>query len=111
MLRCAAACRFPFLLLDRVVEYEPQKYAVGYKNVTANDNFFTGHFPDRKIMPGACCWSCMQAWIIVITGVLIGPYMHARRRAAGRGHGAAWRHRHDGPGEQSGPEEFLLWRH
>ncbi len=45
-------CRFPFLLLDRVVEYEPQKYAVGYKNVTANDNFFTGHFPERKIMPG-----------------------------------------------------------
>lgn len=45
-------CRFPFLLLDRVVELEAEKYAVGYKNVTANDNFFTGHFPDRKIMPG-----------------------------------------------------------
>ena len=44
--------RFPFLLVDRVVELEPQVYAVGYKNVTANDNFFTGHFPDRKIMPG-----------------------------------------------------------
>ncbi|KAK9813695.1 hypothetical protein WJX73_003929 [Symbiochloris irregularis] len=44
--------RFPFLLLDRVVEWEAQKYAIGYKNVTANDNFFTGHFPDRKIMPG-----------------------------------------------------------
>lgn len=47
-----AICRFPFLLVDRVVEYVPQKYAVGYKNVTANDNFFTGHFPERKIMPG-----------------------------------------------------------
>jgi hypothetical protein len=46
--------RFPFLLVDRVVELEPQAYAVGYKNVTANDNFFTGHFPDRKIMPGEC---------------------------------------------------------
>jgi 3-hydroxyacyl-[acyl-carrier-protein] dehydratase len=34
------------------VELVPQQYAVGYKNVTANDNFFTGHFPDRKIMPG-----------------------------------------------------------
>ena len=45
--------RFPFLLVDRVVEYEPQRFAVGYKNVTANDNFFTGHFPDRKIMPGS----------------------------------------------------------
>lgn len=44
--------RFPFLLVDRVVELETQKYAIGYKNVTANDNFFTGHFPERKIMPG-----------------------------------------------------------
>lgn len=44
--------RFPFLLVDRVVELEPQKYAIGYKNITANDNFFTGHFPERKIMPG-----------------------------------------------------------
>lgn len=31
---------------------QPQKYAIGYKNITANDNFFTGHFPERKIMPG-----------------------------------------------------------
>jgi len=44
--------RFPFLLIDRVVEYEAQKYAVGYKNVTINDNFFPGHFPQRAIMPG-----------------------------------------------------------
>ena len=35
-----------------MVELEPQKYGVAYKCVSANDNFFTGHFPDRKIMPG-----------------------------------------------------------
>jgi hypothetical protein len=52
-LDCGCSCRFPFLLVDRVVELETQKYAIGYKNVTANDNFFTGHFPERKIMPGA----------------------------------------------------------
>lgn len=46
------ACRYPFLLVDRVVELEPQKYAVGYKCVSAGDHFFVGHFPDRKIMPG-----------------------------------------------------------
>ena len=46
------ACRFPFLLVDRVIELEPEKYAVGYKNVTINDNFFPGHFPQRAIMPG-----------------------------------------------------------
>ena len=47
------ATRYPFLLVDRVVEWEKEKYAVGYKNVTVNDNFFTGHFPERPIMPGA----------------------------------------------------------
>ncbi len=44
--------RYPFLLVDRVVELETQKYAVGYKNITSNDQFFNGHFPERAIMPG-----------------------------------------------------------
>ncbi|PKA46989.1 3R-hydroxymyristoyl ACP dehydrase [Apostasia shenzhenica] len=44
--------RFPFLLVDRVIEYQPGVTAVGIKNVTINDNFFPGHFPERPIMPG-----------------------------------------------------------
>ncbi|XP_024979692.1 uncharacterized protein LOC112516720 [Cynara cardunculus var. scolymus] len=44
--------RFPFLLVDRVIEYNPGVSAVGIKNVTINDNFFPGHFPERPIMPG-----------------------------------------------------------
>lgn len=44
--------RFPFLLVDRVVELEYQKSGVGYKNITINDQFFPGHFPERAIMPG-----------------------------------------------------------
>lgn len=44
--------RFPFLLIDRVVELEPGKRVVALKNVTANEPQFTGHFPDRPIMPG-----------------------------------------------------------
>uniref|UniRef100_A0A6T1MGQ0 3-hydroxyacyl-[acyl-carrier-protein] dehydratase n=1 Tax=Alexandrium monilatum TaxID=311494 RepID=A0A6T1MGQ0_9DINO len=44
--------RYPFLLVDKVLEYEPGKRAVGVKNVTANEPQFTGHFPDRPIMPG-----------------------------------------------------------
>ncbi|XVF58932.1 hypothetical protein PTKIN_Ptkin07bG0105700 [Pterospermum kingtungense] len=44
--------RFPFLLVDRVIEYNPGVSAVGVKNVTINDNFFPGHFPERPIMPG-----------------------------------------------------------
>ncbi|KAF7128091.1 hypothetical protein RHSIM_Rhsim11G0136000 [Rhododendron simsii] len=44
--------RFPLLLVDRVVEYNPGVSAVAIKNVTINDNFFPGHFPERPIMPG-----------------------------------------------------------
>ncbi|KAH0470027.1 hypothetical protein IEQ34_001585 [Dendrobium chrysotoxum] len=44
--------RFPFLLVDRVIEYQPGVTAVAIKNVTINDNFFPGHFPERPIMPG-----------------------------------------------------------
>jgi len=44
--------RYPFLLIDRVVELEPGKRVVAIKNVTANEPQFTGHFPDRPIMPG-----------------------------------------------------------
>jgi 3-hydroxyacyl-[acyl-carrier-protein] dehydratase len=44
--------RFPFLLVDRVVETEPGKRIVAIKNVTANEWFFQGHFPGFPIMPG-----------------------------------------------------------
>ncbi len=44
--------RYPFLLVDRILTLEPGKRAVGLKNVTANEPFFQGHFPQRSIMPG-----------------------------------------------------------
>jgi 3-hydroxyacyl-[acyl-carrier-protein] dehydratase len=44
--------RYPFLLVDRIVELEPGVRAVGIKSVTANEPQFTGHFPGRPIMPG-----------------------------------------------------------
>ncbi len=44
--------RYPFLLIDRVVEIDPGKRVVAIKNVTANEPQFTGHFPGRPIMPG-----------------------------------------------------------
>ena len=44
--------RYPFLMIDRVVELEPGKRAVAIKNVTANEPQFTGHFPGQPIMPG-----------------------------------------------------------
>jgi 3-hydroxyacyl-[acyl-carrier-protein] dehydratase len=44
--------RYPFLLVDRIVELEPGQRAVGLKNVTMGDPFFQGHFPDYPVMPG-----------------------------------------------------------
>lgn len=44
--------RYPFLLVDRILELEPGKRAVGIKNVTMNEYFFQGHFPGQPIMPG-----------------------------------------------------------
>lgn len=44
--------RYPFLLVDRILEVEEGKRAVGIKNVTANEEFFNGHFPEYNVMPG-----------------------------------------------------------
>ena len=44
--------RYPFALVDRILEYVPQEKAVGLKNVTFNEPYFPGHFPGRPLMPG-----------------------------------------------------------
>lgn len=61
--------RYPFLLVDRIVELEPGKRAVGTKQVTANEPHFTGHFPDRPIMPGVLMVEALAqtAGIAVVT--------------------------------------------
>lgn len=51
--------RFPFLLVDRVIDYEVGKWIKAIKNVTINEPFFTGHFPQRPVMPGVLILEAM----------------------------------------------------
>lgn len=51
--------RYPFLLVDRIVELEPNRRIVGIKNVSINEPFFQGHFPDKPIMPGVLICEAM----------------------------------------------------
>ena len=57
--------RFPFLMIDRVLEASPKK-VVAIKNVSASEHFFVGHFPDQKVMPGVLMIEAMaQAGLIL----------------------------------------------
>ncbi|MEC4679476.1 MAG: 3-hydroxyacyl-ACP dehydratase FabZ [Nitrospirota bacterium] len=67
--------RYPFLLVDRIIELEEAKRIVGIKNVTANEQFFQGHFPGQPIMPGVLLLEVMAQ----VGGVL------ARKTATGKG--------------------------
>jgi len=59
--------RYPFLLIDRVLEFEPQKRLVAIKNVTMNEPFFQGHFPGYPIMPGVLIVEAMaQAGALIM---------------------------------------------
>ncbi|MGD8830158.1 MAG: 3-hydroxyacyl-ACP dehydratase FabZ [Pseudomonadales bacterium] len=58
--------RYPFLLVDRVLEFTPGETIRGYKNVTINENFFNGHFPGHPIMPGVLIVEAMAQ----LSGVL-----------------------------------------
>ena len=60
--------RYPFALVDRVVEHEPGKRAVGLKNVTLNEPQFQGHLPDRPLMPGVLIVEAMaQVGGLIVT--------------------------------------------
>ena len=66
--------RYPFLLVDKIIDLVPQERVVGIKNVTANEPFFSGHFPGRPIMPGVLIVEAMaQVGGILLLNTEVDP--------------------------------------
>jgi 3-hydroxyacyl-[acyl-carrier-protein] dehydratase len=65
--------RYPFLMVDRVVEVHKNISAIGIKNVTINENFFQGHFPEHPVMPGVLIIECMAQTAAVLVVETLGP--------------------------------------
>ena len=76
--------RYPFLLVDRIDELIPGKKAVGIKNVTINEGFFQGHFPEHPVMPGVLILESMAQvggiLAFVSAAETINPEKEAERR-------------------------------
>lgn len=65
--------RYPFLLIDRVVDVLPNVSAVGIKNVSVNESFFAGHFPNHPVMPGVLIIESMAQTAAVLVVETLGP--------------------------------------
>ncbi|KAJ1625845.1 HotDog domain-containing protein [Pavlovales sp. CCMP2436] len=72
--------RYPFLLVDKVIEFEPGKRCVAQKKVTVNEEFFNGHFPNRPIMPGV-----LQVEAMAQVGGLVALQPPISNAAGGKG--------------------------
>jgi 3-hydroxyacyl-[acyl-carrier-protein] dehydratase len=64
--------RYPFLMIDRVIEIVPDDSAVGIKNVSINENFFQGHFPRQPVMPGVLIIEAMAQTAAVLVVRTLG---------------------------------------
>lgn len=64
--------RYPMLLVDKVVDYEEGEWAIGLKNVTINEPFFVGHFPQQPIMPGVLIIEAMAQTSAILVVETLG---------------------------------------
>lgn len=70
--------RYPFLLIDRVVDVVLSRSAVGLKNVSVNESFFQGHFPGHPVMPGVLIIESMAQTAAVLVVESLGPSAHGK---------------------------------
>lgn len=61
--------RYPFLLIDRVLDYKAGEYLLALKNVSHNEPHFTGHFPQRPVMPGVLITECMAQATAILAAI------------------------------------------
>lgn len=66
--------RYPFLLVDKVIEYEPRVRLLACKNVTVNEPFFQGHFPENPIFPGVLMLEALAQSTALLTALSDGQY-------------------------------------
>ena len=65
--------RYPFLMIDRVVDLVPNASAIGIKNVSVNESFFAGHFPNHPVMPGVLIIEAMAQTAAILVVETLGP--------------------------------------
>ncbi len=65
--------RYPFLMIDRVVDLVTNQSAIGIKNVSANESFFQGHFPNHPVMPGVLIIEAMAQTAAILVVETLGP--------------------------------------
>jgi 3-hydroxyacyl-[acyl-carrier-protein] dehydratase len=70
--------RYPFLMIDKVVDIVPSSSAVGIKNVTINEPHFQGHFPQRPVMPGVLIVEAMAQTAAVLVVHSLGPHAEGK---------------------------------
>lgn len=58
--------RYPFLMIDRIIDFAPGEFAIGLKNVSVNEPFFPGHFPGKPVMPGVLIIEAMAQTCAVL---------------------------------------------